>query len=112
MVGEISTDELNERLDADEEIQVVDIRMPSQYEQGHIPGAINVPFPEFPQRVDEHDWEKTIVCACPKGKSSKQAARMLESFQGVDDDADVLNLGGGYRDWEYALEGESTSAPF
>jgi rhodanese-related sulfurtransferase len=112
MVEELSTDELKERLEADEEVQIVDIRTRAQYEQGHIPGAINVPFPEFPQRVDDHDWQDTIVCACPKGKSSKQAVRMLESYEGVDDEADVLNLEGGYREWEYGLDGESTSAPF
>jgi rhodanese-related sulfurtransferase len=111
MIDEISTEELNERLAEGEDVQVVDIRLPAQYDQGHIPGAINVPFPEFPQRVDEHDWQETIVCACPKGKSSKQAARMLESYEGVDDDADVLNLDGGYREWEYELEGESPSSP-
>jgi rhodanese-related sulfurtransferase len=112
MVGEISADELDERLEAAEDVQVVDIRMPKQYRNGHIPGAINVPFPELPQQVDEHDWGDTIVCACPKGESSLQAARMLESYEGVDDDAEVLNLDGGYRAWEHELEGDHHSAPF
>lgn len=113
MIDEISTEELRERLESeDEAVQVVDIRSRQQYERGHIPGAVNLPFPEFPQHVDDHDWGETIVCACPKGKSSKQAARMLDSYEGVDDDADVLNLEGGYREWEYDLEGDDAAAPF
>jgi len=112
MVGEISADELEERLAADNVVQVVDVRMPGQYERGHIPGAINVPLPELPQRIDEHDWGETIVCACPKGKSSLQAARMIESYEGVDETADVLNLESGYQSWEAELEGDTSSAPF
>lgn len=120
MVGSISVDELERRLDEDDVPQVVDIRNPGQFRQGHVPGAINVPFPEFPQRVDDVDWAEEIVVACPKGKSSLQAARMLESYEGVDPDTTILNLDGGYREWDGPLEnGEPSdeaagdaSAPF
>ena len=104
MVGSITTDELKAKIDAGDAPQVVDIRMPGEYQRGHIPGAINVPFPEFPQRVDEVDWSEEIVVACPKGESSLQAARMLESYEGVDSEASVLNLEDGYQAWEYELE--------
>lgn len=106
MVGAITVADLKAKLDAGEDVQVVDIRMPAQFRQGHIPGAINVPFPQFPQRVDEVDWDDEIVVACPKGESSLQAARMLESYEGVDAGASVLNLDGGYREWTYDLERE------
>lgn len=116
MVGSITVDDLKDRLDAGEDVQVVDIRMPGQFERGHIPGAINVPFPEFPQRVDEVEWDEEIVVACPKGESSLQAARMLESYEDVDADTSVFNLEGGYREWTYDLEaddeGTGPEAPF
>lgn len=110
MVGSITTEQLKSKLDDGNAPQVVDIRLSGQFEQGHIPGAINIPFPEFPKRVDSVDWDDEIVVACPKGESSLQAARMLESYEGVGSDADVLNLDGGYNDWEYELESGAETA--
>jgi rhodanese-related sulfurtransferase len=104
MVEEISAERLHERLAAGERVQVVDIRPEPAYERGHIPGAENVPFDRFTQVVDEYDWGEEIVVACPLGKSSLQAARLLESYEGVADGARVVNLVDGYRAWEYDLE--------
>lgn len=103
MVAEETPEELHGRLE-DEDVQVVDIRPERAFRQGYVPGAINVPFPQFPQRVEAVDWGDDIVVVCPKGESSLQAARMLESYEGVDADARVANLEGGYRAWEYGLE--------
>jgi rhodanese-related sulfurtransferase len=104
MVTEINAAELNERLADGEEIQVIDIRPRSQFEREHIPGAENVPFTEFAGRVDEIDWADEVVVVCPKGESSLQAARLLESYEGIDDDTVVANMVDGYRGWEYELE--------
>jgi len=103
MVEDITPEQLHAKLQAGEEVQVVDIRSPREFRDGHIPGAINVPFPEFSQRIDDQEWGDEIVVACPIGKSSKQAARLLSSFAGVPDGARIANLEGGYRDWEYEL---------
>ncbi|WP_460919920.1 rhodanese-like domain-containing protein [Salinarchaeum chitinilyticum] len=105
MVREVAPDEVQSKLEADEEVTVVDIRSPSDYEQGHVPDAINVPLPELPQRVDEREWDaEEIVTICAIGQSSIQAARLLGSYEDVDADA-VASLQGGYRDWD----GELTS---
>lgn len=104
MVEDVSPETVAEKLENGDELQVIDIRSPPQFAQGHIPGAENIPFPELPRRVDEHDWGEEIVVACPIGQSSQQAARMLESYEGVDEDARVLNLEGGYREWDGVLE--------
>jgi rhodanese-related sulfurtransferase len=102
MVDEIDPDELKERIDEDDTPQVIDIRNPENFEQGHIPGAENVPFNEITESIDEYDWEDEVVVACPIGQSSQQAARLIESYEGFD--GDVANLEGGYREWEYELE--------
>jgi thiosulfate/3-mercaptopyruvate sulfurtransferase len=104
MVEEISAAELKRQLDADEAVQVVDIRQPDAFEAGHIPGAENVPFDRFAREVDSQDWGEDIVVVCPVGESSLQAARLLEAYEGVDEDARVANLSGGYQDWDYDLE--------
>ncbi|AEN05024.1 rhodanese-like domain-containing protein [Halolamina sp.] len=109
MVDELSTEELKRKLDTDEPVQIIDIRPPAAFEQGHIPGAINVPMTELPTRIDEIDWGEDIVVTCPIGQSSVQAARLISSFEGADD-ATVRSMAGGYDAWEYELQRGSADA--
>lgn len=114
MVDEIAPAELKERLDRGEDVQIVDIRPSRAFRQGHIPGAENVPFDRFARAVEDHEWGEEVVVVCPMGESSIQAARLLESYEGVREDATVANLTGGYQDWHYDLEtgdGEVESGP-
>lgn len=106
MVKQISAAEVKRKLDNGEDLQIIDIRPSRQFNAGHIPGAENIPFSEFPTRVGEIDWGDEIVVVCPKGESSQQACRLLESYEGVDESAVVCNLEVGYRGWEYELETE------
>ncbi len=107
MVAEISADELWDKIQRGESIQIIDIRSERQFKHGHIPGAVNIPFDRFAQEVDKHEWQDTIVFACPKGESSLQAARLLESYEGVTQESKVANLDGGYNAWSYDLEHEA-----
>lgn len=104
MVEEISPEELRSRTRNGDDIQVVDIRSPHQFRAGHIPEAVNLPFDRFASEIDRVEWAEEIVVACPIGQSSRQAARLLESYEGVPNDARVLNLSGGYAAWDYELE--------
>ena len=111
MVEEITPEELKAKLDDGEDVQVIDIRPRAQFERGHVPGAINVPMNELPQRVDDLEWSDDVVVACPIGQSSVQAAKLIRSYEGVDEEDVVWSLAGGYRDWEYELESGSDDAP-
>ena len=104
MVEEVTPEELHERIESGNAPQVIDIRHPKEFEAGHIPGAENVPFPLLTAEIDRVTWDDEIVVACPIGQSSLQAARLIESYEGVDADATVANLTGGYDAWEYELE--------
>ncbi|RLM53982.1 rhodanese-like domain-containing protein [Halobellus sp. Atlit-31R] len=106
-VEEIGPDDLKRKLDAGEEVQIVDIRSPSSFETGHIPGAENVPMDELPVRVGDIEWADDVVVACPVGQSSIQAARLISSFEGVGEDTAVRSLAGGYEAWEYELEADA-----
>ena len=110
MVEEISADELHRRLAAGDDLQVVDIRPPEGFGRGHIPGAVNLPLDRFAREVDRHEWGDEIVVACPIGESSRQAARLLESYEGVAEDATVRNLTDGYAGWDFELEIPDASA--
>lgn len=110
MVDEVTTDEVKERLNAGDDVQIVDIRPADEFAEGHIPGAINLPMSRLPAEVGNYDWGDDIVVACPIGESSVQAARLLQSFEGVSEDANVSSMAGGYADWTYELESEAVDA--
>jgi len=103
MVEEITPTELQAKLAAGEDVQVVDIREERAFAAGHIPGAENVPFHEFTTAVAERDWADEVVLACPVGQSSVQAGRLLESHEAIDEGTTVASLAGGYEEWDGEL---------
>ncbi len=109
MVEEVTPEQVKEKLD-EGAIQIVDIRPPTHFDQGHLPGAINIPLAELPRRIDEVEWADDIVVACPIGQSSIQAARLIESYEEITDDTRVASMQGGYEAWEYDLERSEAEA--
>lgn len=113
MVEELSATELHERIEAGDGIQVVDVRPEHAYRRGHIPCAENVPIHRFTEAIEDRDWAEEIVVACPHGKSSLQAARLLEAYEETGVDTRIWNLADGYDGWQYELErgSEHTDSP-
>lgn len=78
---------------------LLDVRQPDEYtgELGHVPGAISIPLPELPARLDEIESyrDKKVVAICRSGsRSAKATALLMESgFQ------DVWNMTGGTLAW-------------
>jgi|AntRauTorcE11898_2_1112593.scaffolds.fasta_scaffold58171_2 rhodanese-related sulfurtransferase len=100
MDGEIHVDELQSLLAEDADVEIVDIRPPAAFEQGHIPGSRNIPYTQLVDRVDELDDDpERIVTVCPHGKSSVQAARLIQSYEGIED-ARVESLAEGLNGWD------------
>ncbi|MGL6114935.1 rhodanese-like domain-containing protein [Cetobacterium sp. SF1] len=69
----------------DKNIHILDVRGEDEYEDGHLEGAINIPLPELPSRLDELDKNETYLCICAHGVRSKSAAKILtdENFKKV-----------------------------
>ncbi len=44
-----------------EDITILDVRQPSEYETNHIPGAVLVPLPELTERLGELDPQKPTL---------------------------------------------------
>ena len=112
MDGEIAPAEVEELLDEadDSDVRVVDIRPERAFELGHIPGSVNIPFHALAQDIDSLDGADRVVAVCPHGKSSVQAARLIASYEGIDDDARVESMAGGLDEWESDLEATDASA--
>ncbi len=71
--------------------QLIDVREPAEFAQGTLPGAINVPLGEIPNRLAELDQGRRVVVLCRSGARSANAAQFLASY-GF---GDVVNLEGG-----------------
>ena len=109
MDGEIGNEEMREVLE-DGDARIVDIRSPAAFRRGHIPGSENIPFPELSGRIEELNGTDRIVTVCPHGKSSVQAARLIDSYEGAT--GRVESLESGLTGWEqegYELESSGPS---
>ena len=71
---------------------LVDVRTPSEYASGHIPGAINLPVDELRSRLGELPRDQLVAVYCQVGQRGYLATRMLlqRGFKAV-------NIGGGYK---------------
>ncbi len=75
------------------ETTIVDVRMPFEFEEEHVEGAINIPLQEIPQRVEEFkNMKQPIVVYCRSGNRSGQAQMFLRQH-GI---AEIYNGGGLY----------------
>jgi rhodanese-related sulfurtransferase len=63
-VPRIKPQELKEKLDAGEDVIVVDARSRDRYELRHIPGALSIPQYEIEERHGELPQEGEIVLYC------------------------------------------------
>ncbi|SIT88000.1 rhodanese-like domain-containing protein [Edaphobacillus lindanitolerans] len=91
---EISTHELDQRLQAGEEFAMIDVREPEEVAAGMIAGAVHIPLMELPERFGELDRNREYVLICRSGGRSKMAAEFLEG-QGFE----TVNMTGGMLEW-------------
>lgn len=70
---------------------LLDVRQPSEYEQGHIPGAVLIPLTELPSNVNRLEPEKMTIVYCRSGNRSRSGVGILNG-EGLDN---VFNMEGG-----------------
>ncbi len=99
---EIKPEEVKEKL-KDDKCKIIDIRPENEYKKGHIPGAENIPMSDLTSKIDQHEWSgEEVIVVCPIGQSSRQAGRLIESYEEVK--GNVASMEGGYKEWEWELE--------
>src|SRR5512140_676538 len=96
---EITVEQLKERLDRGEDIHLVDVREPHEYEIVNL-GAKLIPLRKLPERVQELDPSREIVVHCKVGERSERAAEFLRSVGFTN----VRNLVGGIRAWAEKID--------
>ena len=98
-VPEISASELKQRLDQGEDIFILDVREPHEYQICNLKGHL-IPLGELPRRVHELDSAREIVAHCKSGKRSAQAVDFLKQagFR------KIYNLHGGILSWSTEVD--------
>ncbi len=98
---EITVTELKAKMDAGEDIQLIDVRMPDEWATAKIEGATLIPLPQILQRMDELDPSKEIIVHCKMGGRS---ARAIEALQNAGFEGDMANLVGGITAWSNEID--------
>jgi sulfur-carrier protein adenylyltransferase/sulfurtransferase len=101
MVEEISAIELKERMEAGDDIQLIDVRQPEEFAFAKIEGAKLIPLGELISRTSEIDPTRETVFQCKSGVRSARAVEMLQQmgFQGS-----LKNLRGGITAWSNEVD--------
>lgn len=94
-MGSVTVEELKGRLDRGEEVLLLDVREPDEWELCQLPGAVLIPLGQLPQRFSELDPKRETVVMCHHGVRSRWAIDFL-ARQGF---TNLLNLAGGIHAW-------------
>jgi rhodanese-related sulfurtransferase len=90
---EISRAEAREMLDSG--AQLVDVRADHEWEAGHLPGAVHIPLPELPARIEEIEKDRPVILYCRGGNRSTMATVAL-----AEAGYDAAKLSEGATGWE------------
>lgn len=93
--AEITAEQLKKRIDAGENLFVLDVRNLNEFAICRIPGTVLVPLPELPNRTSEVPKDREVIVHCKSGMRSTKAIEFLKS-QGY---AKLVNLSGGILAW-------------
>ena len=97
----ITAEEARQIMDTEESCIILDVREQEEYDAGHIPGAILIPYTQIEEKAEEMlpDKDQLILVYCRSGRRSKLAAEALE-------DLGYTNIKefGGIINWPYQVE--------
>lgn len=96
-MGTITTEEVKEILDnKNENYVLIDVREDDEFNEGHIPGAVNIPLGNIDSIT--YSTSRTIIVYCKSGNRSNEAAIKLKNMgYNVKDMGGILN-------WTYEIE--------
>ena len=98
----ITAEEAKTIMDIEEDYIILDTRTREEYDQGHIPGAIQISHDEITEKAEEvlTDKDQLILVYCRSGRRSKIAAEALVELGYTN-----IKEFGGIIDWPYEVTG-------
>jgi len=96
---EMTVEELKSRLDHGDDLYILDVREPNEYEIANLGGHL-IPLSELPERVSEIDPYREVIVHCKSGGRSARAVKFLQNagFK------KVKNLAGGIDAWAQRID--------
>lgn len=101
MYEQISPEDAKRIMDSGEEYILLDVREQNEYDEGHIKGAVLIPYTEIEDRAESELLNKNeqILVYCRSGRRSKIAAESLVRLGYTN-----VKEFGGIIDWRYEIE--------
>ncbi len=99
MMKFITAIELKKRMDAGENICVIDIREPYEYQFCNI-GSLHIPMADLASQIDKLPEKSTKVLMCKSGKRAEALGNLITVEFGID----VLILEGGITAWKEEVD--------
>ena len=101
MYEQITPQDAKKIMDSGEEHIILDTREQDEFDEGHIPGAILIPYTEIENKAEEMlpDKDAQILVYCRSGRRSKIAAESLAKLGYTN-----VKEFGGIIDWPYEVE--------
>ncbi len=97
---EVSVQDLKQKIDNNEDFQLIDVREDFEYEMSNINGE-NIPLAGILIEADKISKDKPVIVQCRSGKRSAVAIMQLEQQYGFDN---LYNLKGGILAWQEAFD--------
>ena len=99
--ADLTAEEAKERMEENPNVILLDVRTQEEFDEGHIPGAILIPYTEIENKAEAMlpDKDKLILVYCRSGRRSKIAAESLSKLGYTN-----IKEFGGIIDWTYEIE--------
>jgi len=98
-IPQLSVKELKRRIDAGEDVYLIDVREPYEYKIAQIGGKL-IPQDEVPRRLAEIDRDREVIVHCHSGVRSQRIAEFLKQAGYPR----VVNLIGGIHAWSEEID--------
>jgi rhodanese-related sulfurtransferase len=99
MYKEQTPDEVVKRIQRNEPVNILDVRVQEEWETGHIPGAKHIPLSEINKALNEIDPKQETIVVCRSGNRSTRACDYLAPLG-----YHVVNMPGGMSAWTGDIE--------
>jgi len=104
-INEITAEELYQKINAHEDIQIIDVREKHEYEICNLGGDL-IPLATITQSTGRISKNKPVIVHCHRGIRSVKAIQELEETKGY---TNLINLKGGIHAWATEVDSEMST---
>ncbi|MBB6054037.1 rhodanese-like domain-containing protein [Armatimonas rosea] len=90
----VTVKELSARLSKGERFQLIDVRSPQEYAEGHVPGAMNLPMDQAEARLNDLQRQDPVILICQSGRRAGMTCELLKAHHDG-----LIVLEGGTKAW-------------